>query len=185
MIHKMNENDWEAMLSVHLTANFRIVKALEDHIRGAAKREIVASQSASGQQHTHQVTQRSIIIVSSTVGIHGNAGQVNYSAAKAGVVGLVKSIAKEWGQFQIRCNAVAFGYIDTRLTRTPENVSLGDKSITLGIPGGISHNIIQNMIPLRRLGSAHEAAGAILLLVSPFASYITGQVLEVDGGVAM
>ena len=109
MIQKMDDTSWQAMLNVHLTANFRIIKALEKYMRGAAKREKEAAATAPStivcKTEREGVARRSIVIVSSTVGIHGNAGQANYSAAKAGVVGLVKSIAKEWGQFQIRCNA--------------------------------------------------------------------------------
>ena len=120
--------------------------------------------------------ERSILTVSSTVGVHGNAGQANYAAAKAGLIGLTKAVAREWGQFRIRCNAVAFGFIDTRLTKAPESVAIGGEKVMLGIPGGVSEEVIRKSVPLRRMGTTADAAGAITLLCSPLASYITGQV---------
>ena len=174
VLHKMKVKDWDAMLNVHMTANFKLLKGLEQMMRGAAKREIADIGTPRP---------RSITIVSSTVGVHGNAGQANYSAAKSGAIGLAKTVAKEWGQFNIRCNAVAFGFVDTRLTKKPERTTIGGEEITLGIPGGVPDEVVKKTVPLRRMGTTGDAAGAIVLLSSPLASYITGQVLEVDGGV--
>ena len=120
--------------------------------------------------------ERSILAVSSTVGVHGNAGQANYAAAKAGLIGLAKAVAREWGQFGVRCNAVAFGFIDTRLTKAPERVRIGEEEVRLGIPGGVPAEVIRATVPLRRMGTTADAAGAITLLCSPLAGYITGQV---------
>lgn len=153
VLHKMSVRDWDAMINVHMTANFKLLKGLEPLIRGVAKRE--AAERASGAARP-----RSIALVSSTVGVHGNAGQANYAAAKSGVLGLAKAVAREWGQFNIRCNALAFGFIETRLTKKPERTTIGEEEITLGIPGGVSDEFVRGAVPLRRMGTAAEAAGS-------------------------
>jgi Dehydrogenases with different specificities (related to short-chain alcohol dehydrogenases) len=136
---------------------------------------------------------RNIINISSTSGLHGNAGQANYALAKAGVVGLTKTIAKEWGpQFGVRANTIAFGHILTRLTADKENgafIEIAGEKVALGIPakqkqaqqgnaGGVKHADI----PLRRPGTATEAASAVLAIASPLSSYISGQTISVTGG---
>jgi 3-oxoacyl-[acyl-carrier protein] reductase len=127
---------------------------------------------------------RSIINISSTTGTRGNAGQLNYSAGKSAVLGMTKTIAKEWGMFNIRCNAIAFGRIATRLTADKkEGASIttpdGEK-VALGIPGAGNANF--DAIPLRRAGTPEEAGASIVMLASPWAGYVTGQTLEVTGG---
>jgi len=180
VIHKMTAEQWGVMLAVHCTAPFRLVQEAAPHMREAAKKEMDARGSASP---------RCIINISSTTGTHGNAGQANYATAKAGVVGLTKSIAKEWGPFNIRCNAIAFGLIDTRLTRAKEggeSITVGGKSVALGIPGANEYwQGVKVHTPLQRLGTVEDAAGVIMALVSPWCSYITGQVIEVNGGAFM
>eukprot|EP01104_Vermistella_antarctica_P004032 TRINITY_DN1448_c0_g2_i1.p1 TRINITY_DN1448_c0_g2~~TRINITY_DN1448_c0_g2_i1.p1 ORF type:complete len:327 (+),score=52.02 TRINITY_DN1448_c0_g2_i1:38-982(+) len=175
VIHKMTDEQWDAMISVHNTAVFRLVREIAPHLREPAKKEM----SSGGV-----VENRSIINVSSTSGLHGNFGQLNYSCAKMGVVGLTKTIAKEWGPFGIRCNTVAFGLVDTRLTRPKEegeSVDIGGgRRIALGIPGKMRGG--HDFIPLRRPGTADEAAQSVLFLASPQSSYITGHTLEVTGG---
>eukprot|EP00878_Enallax_costatus_P001673 GHUV01001826.1.p1 GENE.GHUV01001826.1~~GHUV01001826.1.p1 ORF type:complete len:332 (+),score=108.89 GHUV01001826.1:118-1113(+) len=177
VIHKMPEKQWQAMLDVHVTAPFKLIQAVTPLMREAAKQE----QAANGE-----ATPRSIINISSTSGTHGNAGQANYAAAKAAVVGLTKTVAKEWGHVNIRCNAIAYGMIDTRLTRAKEggeSISIAGQKVQLGIPGGDAlRELAVGTIPLARIGTADEAAGAILMLASPWSTYITGQVLEVNGG---
>lgn len=172
------------MLDVHLTAPHRLLKAAAPHMRSAAKKEMQSNSSG-------QARPRSIINVSSVSGTHGSAGQVNYAAAKSGICGFTKSIAREWGPFNIRCNAVALGYINTRLTQPKEKgnkIELdGGEKIELGIPGGggvgtASLEVTKALIPLGRIGQPEEAAAAMLLLASPYASYISGQVVEVTGG---
>lgn len=175
VIHKMEDKHWDAMINVHVTAVFRMVRACSKYMRDPAK----ATLEAGGVPEP-----RCILNISSTSGTHGNAGQLNYAAAKAAVVGMSKTICKEWGQFNIRCNAIAFGRIQTRLTAEKKGgaelvLPTGDK-VTLGIPGATQTNF--DMIPLRRPGTPEEAAGSILLMSSPWASYISGQVLEVTGG---
>jgi 3-oxoacyl-[acyl-carrier protein] reductase len=176
VIHTMTDAQWEAMLKVHNTAPFRLIRAAAPYMREKAKQEI---QSNGTPQEP-----RCIINVSSTSGIHGKAGQANYATAKMGIVGLTKTIAKEWGMFGIRCNAVAFGLIDTRLTRTKEDgafIEVDGQKVKLGIPSA-GRKDMTNPIPLGRAGTAEEAAGGLLLLASPHASYITGHTLEVTGG---
>eukprot|EP01116_Phalansterium_solitarium_P008813 TRINITY_DN22778_c0_g1_i1.p1 TRINITY_DN22778_c0_g1~~TRINITY_DN22778_c0_g1_i1.p1 ORF type:complete len:311 (+),score=129.83 TRINITY_DN22778_c0_g1_i1:79-1011(+) len=177
VIHKMSDKQWDAMLAVHNTAPFRLIRAAAPYMRDEAKKEIDAGNAPQP---------RCIINVSSTSGLHGNAGQINYATAKMGIVGLTKTVAKEWGAFGIRCNAVAFGFIDTRLTRPKEDgaaMMVDGKKVALGIPvDPMVEQIRKQLTPLRRNGTADEAAGSLLLLASPFASYITGHTLEVTGG---
>eukprot|EP00798_Chlamydomonas_sp_ICE-L_P008251 gene8251-1520_t len=180
VVHKMSAEQWQTMLDVHCTAPFRLIQAAAPYMRDAARKEKEATGSAAP---------RCIINISSSSGTHGNAGQANYSTAKAGVVGLTKSIAKEWGPLNIRCNALAYGLIDTRLTRAKEggeSITVGGKKVALGIPGASSFkDLVKATTPLQRVGTADEAAGAIMMLVCPWASYVTGQVIEVNGGAFM
>lgn len=175
MLHKMSDKQWDAMMAVHLAAPFRLVRAAAPHMRDAAKRE---------RDDGHAAEPRSIVNVSSTSGLHGNTGQANYAAAKMGIVGFTKTIAKEWGSFAIRCNAIAFGFIETRLTQDKalnESVEVEGEKITLGIPGHLRDMSLM-VIPMGRTGTPEEAAGGILFLASPLASYVSGHTLEVTGG---
>jgi 3-oxoacyl-[acyl-carrier protein] reductase len=175
VIHKMTDEQWEAILAVHLTAPFRIIRAASEYLRETAKRE----KAASGQARA-----RKIVNISSTSGTRGNAGQSNYSSGKAGVIGLTRTLAKEWGQFNIQVNAVAFGRIDTRLTQAKERgetITREGIEIAIGIPGERLERTTP-MIPMGRAGTATEAAGAIFFFASPLSDYVSGQVLEVAGG---
>ena len=177
MLHKMTDEQWQRIQDVHTLAPFRLIRAVAANWRPAAKAEV-----ATG---TH--VRRCIVNVSSTTGLHGNIGQINYATAKMGIVGLTKTVAKEWGPFGIRCNAVAFGMIDTRLTRPAEHgntFSVAGQEVVLGIPAKLRPSIMAQ-IPLQRYGTAAEAAGAILLLASPLANYVTGHTLEVTGGLGI
>jgi 3-oxoacyl-[acyl-carrier protein] reductase len=178
VIHKMTDQQWEAMLKVHNTAPFRLIRAASPYFRDLAKQEIEKGLTPEP---------RCIINISSTSGLHGNPGQANYSTAKMGVIGLTKTVAKEWGPFGIRCNAIAFGTIDTRLTRDKAAgafIEVEGQKIALGIPN-VSSRDMASRIPLGRAGTVDEAAGAILMLASPYASYITGHCLEVTGGMGI
>ncbi len=172
VIHKMTDQQYDAILDVHLKTPFRLIRALAPHWREAAKAEITATGRAAC---------RKIVNVSSTSGVAGKAGQANYAAAKMGVVGLTKTVAKEWGQFNITCNAVAYGWIDTRLTQAKEK---GEKTAT-GVPLGIpeaQRACMAAHVPLGRPGTPEEAAGPMLFLASPLSDYVTGAVLLVTGG---
>ncbi len=179
MVHKMTDDQWEAILSVHATTPFRMIRAATPYLRDTAKAELESRQVPEN---------RCIINVSSTSGLHGNIGQANYAFAKMGVVGLTKTIAKEWGAFGVRCNAVAFGFIDTRLTQSKEAgevIEVAGTTVALGIPQKLIDTRNERSIPLNRPGSPKEAAAGILLMASPMASYITGHTLEVTGGMGI
>jgi len=176
MVHKMTDEQWDAIIAVHNTAPFRLIRAAAPYLRDPAKKEIA--------EHGAPRENRVIVNISSTSGLHGNVGQANYSTAKAGIVGLTKCIAKEWGSFGIRCNAVAFGFISTRLTDSKEKgetLKVGEKEVALGIPEGMRERAHTGN-PLGRPGVPEEGAGGILMMASPWGSYITGHCLEVTGG---
>lgn len=175
MLHKMSDEQWEAIIAVHLTAPFRMVRAAAKVMREQAKQELAREGQAQP---------RKIVNVSSTSGVNGLVGQANYAAGKAGIIGLTKTIAKEWGRFNIYANVVAFGWIETRLTADKaagETIKVGDEEVTLGIPQtGLEER--KKIIPLGRPGTVEEAAGPILFLCSPLADYVNGHVLMVTGG---
>ena len=173
--HKMSDEQWQAMLDVHLTAPFRIIRAAAPYLRETAKRE---------REQQGRAAARKIVNISSTTATRGNAGQANYAAGKAGIIGLTKTLAKEWGQFNIQVNAVAFGFIETRLTQAKEGgerLRRESADIALGIPQA-NRDLAFRMIPLGRGGTPEEAAGAVLFFASPLSDYVSGQVLEVTGG---
>ncbi len=175
MAHKMSDEQWDAMLAVHLTAPFKIIRACIPYMREVAKKEISESGSAKF---------RKIINVSSTTGTRGNIGQINYAAGKAGIIGVTKTLAKEWGPFNIQVNAVAFGFVDTRLTQeeAADNVTERDgQEIKLGIPGHL-REMAKIIIPMGRPATPDEAAGPLLFFASELSNYVSGQVLEVTGG---
>jgi len=173
-VHKMSDDWWEKMLAIHVTVPFRVVRAAAPHLREPAKAE---------RERGEEVF-RKIVNVSSISGTMGNAGQANYSAGKSAVVGLTKTLAKEWGQFKINVNAVAFGYIETRLTasKVDDNVmEIGGEKVQLGIPDQL-RGMAAMLIPLGRPGTPEEAAGGVFFLCSPWSNYVHGQVLNVTGG---
>jgi 3-oxoacyl-[acyl-carrier protein] reductase len=175
MMHKMNDEQWEAMLAIHLTAPFKIIRAAVPYMREAAKRE---------KEQLGAAKARKIISISSTTGTRGNIGQANYAAGKAGIIGLTKTLSKEWGAFNIQVNAVAFGFIDTRLTQADEKGDFTEregKKIKLGIPDTMRQMAFM-MIPAGRAGTPDEAAGPVLFFASELSNYVSGQVLEVTGG---
>src|SRR5438874_5243115 len=174
VVHKMSDEQFQAMLDIHTIVPFRMIRALAPHWREAAKRE-----RGEGRE-----VFRKIVNVTSISGTMGNAGQANYSSAKAGVTGLTKTIAKEWGQFKINVNAVAFGFVETRLTAAKEageTIEAGGREVELGIPEQM-RQMASFTIPLGRPAQPAEAAGPVLFLSSPLANYVHGQVLNVTGG---
>src|SRR5689334_10390666 len=173
-IHKMEDRQFQAMLDIHTVVPFRVLRAAAPHLREPAKKE-----RESGQE-----VFRKIVNVSSISGTMGNAGQANYSSGKSAVVGLTKTLAKEWGQFKINVNAVAFGYIETRLTASKEEsntMEIGGEKVQLGIPDQL-RGMAAMLIPLGRPGSPEEAAGGVFFLCSPWSNYVHGQVLNITGG---
>jgi 3-oxoacyl-[acyl-carrier protein] reductase len=173
-IHKMSDEQFQAMLDIHLIVPFRVIRAAAPHLREPAKKE---------RDEGREVF-RKIVNVSSISGTMGNAGQANYSSAKAGVTGLTKTLAKEWGQFKVNVNAVAFGFIETRLTaaKVEENtMEIGGEKVQLGIPEQM-RQMASMLIPLGRPGTPEEAAGGVFFLCSPWSNYVHGQVLNITGG---
>ena len=173
-VHKMSDDWFQKMLDIHVVAPFRIVREAAPYLREPAKAE-----KAEGRE-----VFRKIVNVSSVSGTMGNAGQANYAAGKSAVVGLTKTLAKEWGQFKINCNAVAFGYIETRLTASKDEANVmeidGEK-VQLGIPDQL-RGMASMLIPLGRPGTPEEAAGGVFCLCSPWSNYVHGQTLNITGG---
>ena len=176
VIQKTTDEQWYAILDCHLTAPFRILRAAQPVIR-----RFVAADAEAGRRLV-----RKVVNVSSVSGLFGNAGQINYSAAKSGIVGMTMTLAKEWGRLNTTVNCVAFGFIETRLTSTS-----ADEGLTADIDGrqirlGGNRQLMQDIektIPLGRSGTPEEAAGAIYLLCIPESDYVSGQTLMCSGGV--
>ena len=177
VVHKMSDEQFQAMLDIHTIVPFRMIRAVAPSWREAAKAE-----RDKGEERF-----RKIVNISSISGTMGNAGQANYSAAKAGVTGLTKTIAKEWGPLKVNCNAVAFGFVETRLTQAKEKgetmEAAGDskEKVELGIPEQM-RSMASMMIPLGRPAQPEEAAGPVLFLCSEYGNYVHGQVINVTGG---
>jgi len=175
-IHKMSDADFQAMLDIHAIVPFRVLRAAAPYLREPAKQE-----RAEGVERM-----RKVVNVSSAAA-YGNPGQANYSTAKAGVVGLTKTLAREWGPLKVCVNAVAFGFIDTRLTvdKTEDTViDVDGRKIQVGVPAA-ARAALDALVPLGRSGSTAEAAGGIAFLCSPWSDYVTGQVLNVSGGLTL
>ncbi len=175
VIQKMTDEQWHAILNVHLTAPFRILRAASGFIREAAKRE-----AGQGRE-----VFRKVVNISSTSGVYGNAGQANYSTAKAGIMGMTRAMAKEWGRYKVNVNAVAFGLILTRLTEVSAQdnatIDISGRAIKVGVRPEVLKNA-EALIPLGRGGTPEEAAGSVYLLCIPESNYISGQTIVVSGG---
>jgi 3-oxoacyl-[acyl-carrier protein] reductase len=174
MAHRMSDEQFRAMLEIHTVVPFKVLRAASPYLRDAGKRD---------REEGREVF-RKVVNVTSISGTQGNLGQANYSAAKAGLVGLTKTLAREWGPFKVNVNAAAFGFIDTRLTAPSdagETIEVGGEEIKLGIPAQM-RDLAGTIIPLGRPGTPQEAAGAIFFLCSPWSNFVHGQVLTVNGG---
>lgn len=177
VIQKMTDEQWSSIMDVHVTAPFRILRAAADHFKETAKAEAEAGQEIF----------RKVVNISSVSGVMGNAGQANYSAAKAAINGLTRALAKEWGRYKVNVNSVAFGLIKTRLTEAVagdgnnSTIDIAGKEIKVGVNAQLMKNV-EAMIPVGRGGTPAEAAGAVYLLCIPESNYISGQVLVVGGG---
>jgi|WP_066786140.1 3-oxoacyl-[acyl-carrier protein] reductase len=178
VVQKMTDEQWNAIIDVHLTAPFKILRAAAEFIRAASRKEAEAGQEVF----------RKVVNISSIAGTGGNAGQANYSAGKAGIIGLTKALSKEWGRYKVNVNAVAFGMIKTRLT---EASAAGDASIDVEghkIKVGVNPDLLEMMertIPLGRGGTPEEAAGSVYLLCIPESNYVSGQTLICGGGISI
>lgn len=174
VIQKMTDEQWYAILDCHLTAPFRILRAAYPVISAAAKKE-----AAEGRE-----VFRKVVNISSGAGVNGNPGQSNYSAAKAGIIGLTKTLSKEWGRLKVNVNCVAFGWIETRLTEpTTEAKTINIEGRELAV--GVGPHIVQafsQRCPLGRPGKVEEAAGAVAMYCMPESDYISGQTILVSGG---
>jgi 3-oxoacyl-[acyl-carrier protein] reductase len=176
IFHKMSDEQLTAMLDIHLVAPFRLLRAAAPVLRESAKRD-----AAQGRE-----VFRKVVNVTSIAGTMGNVGQANYAAAKSALVGLTKTLAKEWGPLKINVNAVAFGFVQTRLTADADEggaFAYGDRRIPLGIPGAVRERAAAG-IPLGRPATPAEAAGGVFLLCTPWSNFVHGQVLTVAGGQA-
>lgn len=177
MIHKMSDEQFDAMVDVHLKAPFQILRAASGFIRNAAAEEAAEEREVI----------RKVVNISSVAGTGGNIGQANYSSAKSGVIGLTKSLAKEWGRLKVNVNCVAFGFIATRLTEATDekkSVTVDGHEVGLGIPSKV-HQSFTRMIPMGRQGTAEEAAGGVYLFCVPESNYVSGQTLIVGGGITL
>lgn len=175
-IQKMTDEQFQAMLDVHLVAPFRILRAAAEPIRVLAKKEA---------QEGREVF-RKVVNISSIAGLYGNAGQVSYSSAKAALIGMTRTLCKEWGRYKVNVNCVAFGLIKTRLTQPIEEkqavIDVEGRDIKIGVQPQMLAAMDQ-MIPLGRGGTPEEAAGAVYLFCTPESNYISGQVVVCGGGI--
>ena len=175
VIQKTTDEQFQAMLEIHLVTPFRILRAASTYIRESAKKEI-----ANGQR-----VMRKVVNITSIAGTDGNPGQAGYSSGKAGIIGLTKTMAKEWGRYNVNVNAVGFGLIGTRLvqplTDATANMEMHGHQIRLGVQPSLLDSV-KTACPLGRVGTPDEAAGAVLFFCSPLSDYVTGEVLICGGG---
>jgi 3-oxoacyl-[acyl-carrier protein] reductase len=175
VIQKTSDEQFQAMLEIHLMVPFRVLRAASAYIRETAKKEIAAGNRVM----------RKVVNITSIAGTDGNAGQAGYSSGKAGVIGLTKTMAKEWGRYNVNVNAVGFGLIETRLaqplTSGQSQIEMKGHKIKIGVQQSMLDSI-KKSCPLGRLGTPDEAAGAVLFFCSPLSDYVTGEVLICGGG---
>lgn len=175
VIQKTSDEQFQAMLEIHIVTPFRLLRAASGFIRDSAKKEL-----ATGQR-----VMRKVVNITSIAGTDGNPGQIGYSAGKAGIIGLTKTLAKEWGRYNVNVNAVGFGLIGTRLvqplTDTTAKLEMHGHQIRLGVQPSMLDSV-KSACPLGRVGTPEEAAGAVLFFCSPLSDYVTGEVLICGGG---
>lgn len=175
VIQKTTDEQFQAMLDIHMTAPFRLLRAASGWIRETAKREV-----SEGVR-----VMRKVVNITSISGMDGIAGQAGYGSAKAGIIGLTKVMAKEWGRYNVNVNAVGFGFIDTRLTQELANeaaeIDVQGRKIRVGIQPAV-REALARQCPLGRFGTVQEAAGPVVFFASPLSDYVTGEVLLCAGG---
>ncbi len=175
VIQKTTDEQFQAMLDIHVVAPFRVLRAASEQIRSQAKTEIAAGQRVM----------RKVVNITSISGMDGMAGQAGYGSGKAGIIGLTKVMAKEWGRYNVNVNAVGFGFIDTRLTQAlgaeGAEIDVQGRKIKVGVQPAVRDALAAHC-PLGRFGSAEEAAGPVVFFCSPLSDYVTGEVLLCSGG---
>lgn len=178
VIQKQTDEQFQAMLDVHVVAPFRILRAAAEPIRLFHKKEVAEGRRVC----------RKVVNISSIAGTAGNAGQVNYASAKSAVIGMTKTLSKEWGRYNVCVNSVAFGFIETRLSKLPDDpdteIEIEGRRIQVGIRSAEAKEAFIGMVPLGRSGTPEEAAGGVYLLCIPESDYISGHVLVVGGGIS-
>lgn len=176
VIQKMTDEQWDAIVDVHLKAPFRILRAAQP---------VIAEFAKKAKQAGNRIPTRKVVNISSVAGTGGNAGQANYASAKAGVTGLTKTLAKEWGRYNVTVNTVAFGFIKTRLTEATADggstIDVSGRTLKVGVNPELL-TAVERMIPLGRAGTPAEAAGAVYLLCTPESDYVSGQTVVCGGG---
>ena len=175
-IQNTTDEQWAAMLEVHASAPFRLLRAAATHVREASRRE----RESHGRARA-----RKVVNISSVSGLHGAATQIAYAAGKAALFGVTKSLAKEWGRYNVTVNCVAFGHIETRLTQPlddgPRTIRVSGRDLRVGLDPEVLERI-KAATALGRPGSPEDAAGAVFLFCIPESDYITGQIIECSGG---
>jgi 3-oxoacyl-[acyl-carrier protein] reductase len=175
VIQKTSDEQFQAMLDIHLVSPFRILRAASAYLRETAKKE-----TAEGRR-----VMRKVVNITSIAGTDGNPGQAGYSSGKAGIIGLTKTLAKEWGRYNVNVNAVGFGLIETRLIQPlageAATIEIKGRQIPVGVQPKVLENV-KSICPLGRLGTVDEAAGAVFFFCSPLSDYVTGEVLICGGG---
>jgi 3-oxoacyl-[acyl-carrier protein] reductase len=176
VIQKTSDEQFQAMLEIHVVAPFRLLRAASHWIRERAKQEIAAGKRVM----------RKVVNITSISGLDGNPGQAGYASGKSAVVGLTKTLAKEWGRYNVTVNAVGFGLIDTRLIKPMDDpqtaIAIGEKKVRVGMQAEAREQAAR-MIPLGRLGTPEDAANAVYFFCSPLSDYVTGEVLVCSGGI--
>jgi 3-oxoacyl-[acyl-carrier protein] reductase len=174
VIQKTTDEQFQAMLDIHIVAPFRILRAAAAYIRDTAKREAAENRRI----------QRKVVNVTSIAATDGGSGQAGYSSGKAAIIGLTRTMAKEWGRYNVNVNAVGFGLIETRLIQplTPESkIEVKGHEIRVGVQQTMLDEVISGS-NLGRAGTVDEAAGAVLFFCSPLSDFVTGEVLMCTGG---
>ncbi len=176
VIQKTTDEQFQAMLDIHVVAPFRVLRAAANWIREKAKKE----------NETGQPVMRKVVNITSISGLDGNPGQAGYASGKAAIVGLTKTLAKEWGRYNVTVNAVGFGLIDTRLIKPMDDaettIVIGERQVHVGMQAQVREQATR-MIPLGRLGTPEDAANAVFFFCSPLSDYVTGEVLVCSGGI--
>ena len=174
VIQKTTDTQFQAMLDIHVVAPFRVLRAAAPFIRDAAKREAAEGRPVC----------RKVVNITSIAATDGGPGQSGYSSGKAAVIGLTRTIAKEWGRYNVTVNAVGFGLIGTRLIQplTPDSkIDVKGHEIKIGVQPAVLERVV-SASALGRAGTPEEAAGAVLFFCSPLSDFVTGELLMCTGG---